>query len=239
MDVKKSQTESVRDFLVANTFIGRLSAGAIDILMKAGHIRHYRKGTSLFERGNHADSLLLIISGSVKISNITADAREVVLNFLGRGEVIGEIALLGGGARTASATAHQDTELFQLYRRDLLPVLTQQPEALLEIVQLLCQRLRALSELVEDSLRDMRGRFAAGILRLANRHGRRTSHGIEIDLAINQRDLGNYLGLSRENTNRQINSLVNAGVIRINGGVLTIVDGSALAALTGSVDEDL
>jgi CRP-like cAMP-binding protein len=239
MDIKKTQTHTVRDFLIANTFIGGLPADAIDALMKTGHIRHYPKGTSLFERGDHADGLLLIISGSVKISNITSDAREVVLNFLGSGDIVGEIALLGGGARTASAMAHRDTEIFQLYRRDILPVLTQHPDALMEIVQLLCQRFRTLSELVEDSLRDMRSRFAAGILRLATQHGRRTPRGIEIDLAINQRDLGNYLGISRENTNRQLNRLVRAGVICISGGVLTVVDEPALVALTGAMNEYL
>ena len=232
MGAKKTQTHSLRDFLVANTFIGGLPADVVDILMKTGHVRRYPKGTSLFERGDHADSLFLIISGSVKISNVTPDANEVVLNFLGSGEIIGEIAFLGSGTRTASAMAYRDTEIFQLYRRDLLPALTQYPAALLEIVQLLCQRITTISELVEDNLRDMRGRFAAGILRLATQHGRRTPRGIEIDLAINQRDLGNYVGLSRENTNRQINRLVRTGVIRISGGVLTIVDEPALVALT-------
>ncbi|SRR5579871_696394 len=222
------QANAVRSFLVANTFIGSLPTDAVDKLMKAGHIRRYPKGTPLFERGDHADSLLFVMSGRVKISNITADAREVVLNFLGSGDIIGEIASLDGGARTASAIAHQDTEVFQLYRRDLLPVLTRHPEALLEVVQLLCERLRTISGLVEDNLRDMRGRFAAGILRLATQHGRRTPRGIEIDLAVNQRDLGNYVGLSRENANRQINRLVSEGVIRISGRILIIVNESAL-----------
>ena len=233
------QTDSVRRFVVANTFIGSLPADAVDTLMKAGHLRRYPKGTPLFERGDHADSLLLIMSGRVKISNITTDAREVVLNFLGSGDVIGEIASLDGGARTASAMAHQDTQIFQLYRRDLLPVLTQHPEALLEIVRLLCERLRTISGLVEDNLRDMRGRLAAGLLRLATQHGRRTSRGIEIDLAVNQRDLGNYVGLSRENTNRQINRLMSEGVIRISDGVLTIVNEAALVALTEPVNENV
>jgi len=135
--------------------------------------------------------------------------------------------------------AHRDTEVFQLYRRDLLPVLTQHPEALLEIFQLLCEKMRATSALVEDSLRDMRGRFAAGLLRLANQHGRRTPYGIAIDLAVNQRDLGNYLGLSRENTNRQFKRLVSEGVLRVRDNVLIIVDEASLVALTERVNENL
>jgi CRP-like cAMP-binding protein len=175
------------------------------------------------------------MSGHIKISNITLDGREVVLSFPGRGDIIGEITSLDGGPRTASAVAHVDTEVFQLYRRDLLPVLIQHPQALLEIIQPLCERLRTASSLVEDGLRDMRGRFAAGILRLANQHGRRTPHGVEIDLAVNQRDLGNYLGLSRENTNRQFKRLVSEGVLRVRESVLIIVDEAALVRLTERV----
>jgi len=225
------QPDAIRSFLVANTFIGGLPADAVSRLMKVGHFKHYAKGTPLFERGDPADSLLLVMTGRVKISNVTVDAREVILNFLGTGDVIGEIASLDGGARTACAIAYEDTKLFQLYRRDLLPMLTQHPEALLEIIHLLCEKLRATSALVEDSLRDMRGRFAAGILRLANQHGRRTQRGVEINLALNQRDLGNYLGLSRENTNRQIVKLVNEGVILAGDGVIIVVNEPALLAL--------
>jgi CRP/FNR family cyclic AMP-dependent transcriptional regulator len=231
-------TDTVRSFLVANTFVGSLPVADVDTLMTAGHVRRYPKETPLFERGDPADSVLLVMSGRIKISNITIDGREVVLNFLGRGDIIGEIATLGGGPRTASAVAHVDTEVFQLYRRDLLPVLIQHPQTLLEIIELLCERMRAASSLVEDGLRDMRGRFAAGILRLANQHGRRTQRGIEIDLAVNQRDLGNYLGLSRENTNRQFKRLASEGLLRKREGVLIIVDEAALVALTERVSEN-
>src|SRR5215470_1106416 len=121
MDLKQMHTDSVRSFLVASTFMGSLPPDAVDTLMKAGHVRRYPKRTPLFERGDPAGSLLLIMSGCIKISNMTVDGREVVLNFLGRGDFFGEITTLDGGSRMASAVAHVDTEVFQLYRRDLLP----------------------------------------------------------------------------------------------------------------------
>lgn len=230
MDDKKVQTEAARKFLAA-TFLGSLPPEAIDALIKYSHIGRYAKGTTLFERGDAGDSLMLIVSGSVKISNVTADAREVVLNFLGNGDILGEIAVLDGGPRAATATTLEETSVLRLYRRDLLPVLRANPDALLEIVAVLCQKLRSTSEIVEDALRNMSGRFAAGLLRLARQHGRRTARGIEIDLAVGQRDLGNYLGLSRENTSRQINGLALTGVLKSTNGVLFIVDESALMAL--------
>jgi CRP-like cAMP-binding protein len=232
MEARNSPLDEARRLLVAKTFIGSLPAAAVDTLMAAGHLRRWSKGKPLFERGDAGDSLFVVLSGSLKIANVTADGREVVLNFLGEGDINGEIAALDGGARTATATAMVETEVFQIYRRDLLPILSRHPDALLEIVVLLCEKLRATSEIVEDNLRDMRGRFAAGLLRLSRQLGRRTARGIEIDLGASQRDLGNYLGLSRENTSRQVSALAGEGVLVMEGGVLVIFDEAVLSELS-------
>ena len=228
MSLGKISIDVARGLLTGKTFLGSLPETAVDQLMRTGHIRRFAKGTQMFQRDDAGDSLFAILSGCVKISNVTPEAREVVLNFLRAGDINGEIAALDGGARTAT----EDTEVFQLYRRDLVPVLTRHPEALLEVVQLLCEKLRATSEIVEDGIRDMRGRFASGLLRLARLHGKRTARGIALDLGVNQRDLGGYLGLSRENTSRQINGLVAEGILANDGGMLMILDEAALTVLS-------
>ena len=220
-----------RAFLESSTFLGSLPADALDQLVKRGHVARWKKGETIYERGDKGDSLLVIVSGRVKIFNTTIDAREVVLNFLGPGDVNGEIAVLDGGERTATAMALEPSVAFVLYRRDLMPLLTQHPDTLVEIVQILCEKLRATSEIVEDSQRSMRGRAARGLLRLARQHGKKTKAGIEIDLGVNQRDLGNYLTLSRENTSRQLGALTEAGVIAANGGQIVILDEPALTAI--------
>lgn len=223
--------QQARSFLEASTFLGSLKPEALDQLVKRGHIARFKKNEIIYERGDEGDSLLLIISGKVKIFNTTIDAREVVLNFLGPGDVNGEIAVLDGRERTATAMALEPSVAFVVYRRDLMPLLSQHPDTLVEIIQILCDKLRATSEIVEDSQRSMRGRAARGLLRLARQHGKKTKAGIEIDLGVNQRDLGNYLALSRENTSRQLGALSEAGVISTAGGGLVITDEDALNAI--------
>src|SRR5205085_6678516 len=100
------------------------------------------------------------LAGRVKIANVTSDAREVVLNFLSAGDTIGEIAALDGKERTADAMAQEPCEVFTVHARDLLPVLTAHPAALLEIVQVLCDKLRAASALIEDNTFEMRAEAA-------------------------------------------------------------------------------
>lgn len=223
--------ERARDILRDATFLGGLPEAALDQLARRVHIVRYAKGVTIYRRGDEGDSLMVILAGRVKISNVTANAHEVVLNFLGKGDVNGEIAVLDGRERTANATALEDTEALVLQRRDLLPALNAHPEVMLEIIALLCDKLRLASGMIEAGTLDMSGRAASGLLRLARQHGRKAKDGVLIDLKLSQRDLGSYLGLSRENANRQLSALKDKGLVRVDGPSITILDEAALTAL--------
>lgn len=223
--------ERARDILRDATFLGGLPEAALEQLARRVTIARFARGHTIYRRGDEGDSLMVILAGRVKISNVTADAHEVVLNFLGKGDVNGEIAVLDGQERTANATALEDTEALVLQRRDLIPVLKANPEAMLEIIALLCDKLRLASSMIEANTLDMSGRTASGLLRLARQHGRKVKDGVLIDLKLSQRDLGSYLGLSRENANRQLSALKERGVVRVEGAAITILDEAELAAL--------
>lgn len=215
--------------LRADTFLGSLPDDLFAALCARGRSARHARGDTLFARGDDGSSMLLITAGTVKISNTTAEGREAVLNFLGPGDVVGEITVLDGLPRTATATAVEPCETFALYRRDLLPALLAHPAAMKEIIDLLCAKLRLTSALVEDALNEMAGRTARGLLRLADQHGRHTREGILIPLRVNQRDLGAYMGLSRENASRQLGALRERGVVRIDAAGILIRDRDRLA----------
>src|SRR5205823_1329479 len=104
----------------------------------------------------------------------------------------------------------------------------------LEIMQILCQRLRATSAIIEDGTLAMRGRAAKGLLRLAHQHGRTSKDGIRLHLILSQDDLGKYLDISRENVSRQLGHLKDANVIRIEGSQVVITNETGLAAIAES-----
>ena len=221
-------TEQTRAALQNSSFLGGLPEPLLEQLAQRAHVKTYDKGTTIYRRGEAGDTMMVILSGRVKITNVTAEAREVILNFLGPGDVNGEIAVLDGRERTANAVALEDTQALVIYRRDLLPVLTADPQSMLEIITILCDKIRATSLIVEDNSLQMQGRTASGLLRLANQHGRQTAMGVRIDLKLSQRDLGNYVGLSRENTSRQLKDLREAGLVIIEDHALIIPDLQAL-----------
>lgn len=224
-------SERVRPFLRNNTFLGGLPDAALDALIRRGHVKAYAKGDVVCRRHDPGDSLMLVLSGRLKITVVNVDGKEVVLNFLGPGDLNGEIAVLDGKERTANAVAIEDTETFVLYARDLLPILTAHPQALLEIARVLCDKLRAASAIIEDSTLEMRGRVAKGLLRLAEQLGRTSKQGIRLDLVVSQSELGSYLGLSRANVSRQLGQLKDVKVLTIKGSQIIIVDYEGLAEI--------
>jgi CRP-like cAMP-binding protein len=233
-----SKAERLLSFLRSNTFFGGLPDAALDTLIRRGRTRRFSKGDYIFRRGDAGDSLMVIVSGRIKIANVSADAKEVILNFLEPGDINGEIAVLDGNERSANAIALEDSEVLAIYGRDLMPILTAHPQAMREIMLILCQRLRALSAIVEDSTLAMRGRVAKGLLRLAEQHGRTSKDGIRLHLTLSQNDLGKYLGLSRENVSRQLRKLKDAGVIKIEGSKVVITSAAGLAAIAESASTD-
>ncbi|ORE95831.1 Crp/Fnr family transcriptional regulator [Acuticoccus yangtzensis] len=225
------RSSPVRAFLAANTFIGAMEDSAIDRVVMHGRAIRYARGERIFQRDDAGDALHVVISGTVKVHNTSAAGREVVLNFLRSGDLVGEIAVLDGGPRTASATMLEPGEIFRIGRRDLLPVLRESPDALTEIISILCEKLRATSDIVETNMRKLDARFAGGLMRMCEAYGRNSPAGIVIDLSANQTDLGAYLGLSRENASRQIAKLARSGILRAEGTTLVVLDETALAQL--------
>jgi CRP/FNR family transcriptional regulator, cyclic AMP receptor protein len=226
-----SYFDRIRPFLRNNTFFGGLPDAALDAMIGRGHTKKYAKGEIVCRRGESGDSLMVLLTGRMKVTNVNADAREVVLNFLGVGDINGEIAALDGKERTADAIALEACEVFVVLARDLLPILSAHPVALLEIIRILCEKLRSTSAIVEDNTLEMRGRTARGLMRLAQQHGRTSKDGIRLHLTMSQTELGGYLNLSRENVSRQLGRLKDANVIKIDGSQIIIIDEQGLSVI--------
>jgi CRP/FNR family transcriptional regulator, cyclic AMP receptor protein len=228
MDLHSPHARSIRLFLKGNTFLGKLPDVALDALIECGQLRKFSKRDSVYRRGEPGDSLMVVVAGRVKLTNINAVGKEHVLYYLVPGNIYGEIAALDGKERAANAVALEDSEIFLIYTRDLMPTLKAHPDAMLEVIKALCAKVRAGAEMIEDSTLEMRARVARGLLRLARQHGQRSADGICVQLALTQAELGSYLNLSRANVSRELGDLKVANVIRIDGPQIVITDEQGL-----------
>jgi CRP/FNR family transcriptional regulator, cyclic AMP receptor protein len=210
---------------------GGLPLKHIERLSVYASTRTYPRGATIFGKGDPGTSLFAICCGMVRISAPSRDGREAVFNVAKEGEVFGEIALLDGCPRTATATAMTDCELMVIDRGNFVSLLESQPEIALKLIGVLCTRLRRTSEQVEDILfGDLSARLAKLLLRLTG--------SVEFEVSVSnrrilmtQREIGQMIGSSRESTNKQLQEWKERNWIRIERGSITVLVPEALAAV--------
>jgi CRP-like cAMP-binding protein len=203
-------------------------AGAIHERIAALAMRRaYAEGAIIFMRGDPGDSLCGVVRGRVRISVSRPGGKEVFLNIMTPGETFGEIALLDGEPRTATATAMVRTELFIIPREQFLHLLGSEPQLAAHLIQLLCRRVRWTAQLMEDSaLLTVPARVAKRLLSLARLHGRQTASGTKLN--ISQEELAQFLGLSRQIVNQHLQGWKAKGWILAGRGNVTIANVLAL-----------
>ncbi len=173
--------------------------------------------------------MMIVMAGTQKVSVRSSTGREVVLDYLGPGAVIGEIALFDGKPRTADVIAIDAVEVIVLQRRFVLPFLEKNPTAALRIIEMLCDKLRRTNALVSDGAAVPMGqKLARGVLRLIDEHGVREDGALSLGFRLSQGDLGNYVNLSRENVNRQLGEWEQAGLVEVARGRIAIRDEEGL-----------
>ena len=195
-----------------------------------GARRIYEKEEIVFLRGDPGDSLCGVVSGRVRISASLPTGKEVVLNIMEAGDSFGEIALLDGEPRTATATAMVRTELIVFKREQFLALLSTEPQLAAHLIRLLCKRVRWTAQSMEDSaLLSVPARMAKRLLSLMHVNGRSTPAGTR--LTLSQEELAQFLGVSRQIVNQYLQVWKAHGWIVSGRGHLTICKASFLEAL--------
>jgi CRP-like cAMP-binding protein len=176
-----------------------------------------------------------VVEGALKEVPTSEEGDDVVLNLLGPGEVIGEVAVFCGAERSATVAALTPCELLVVDRRDLLALLRSHPDAALALLAVLAQRVRNLSELVEDTLfLNLPVRLAKKFVSYAATHGRPTPEGIRIELKLSQEEWGDFVGATRESINKQMRQWTDQGLIRVDHGYVVLLRLAALEALASA-----
>ncbi len=218
-----------RSILGRHFLLAPLAPGELDRVLHMVSERQLRNGQVIFQKGDAGTSLMAVLHGRVKISAYSEDGKEIILNIVEPGQIFGEIALLDGKERTADASAMGPTTLLVLDRRDFIPFIEKTPAVAIRLIEVLCQRLRRTSELVESvAFLDYSARLAKLLLQLAANYGKETGDGLRLDLKLSQQDLGNLIASTRESVNRQLNAWAQDGVLALERGQITILDLDAL-----------
>lgn len=189
------------------------------------HRRHYHRGEVIFHQDDPGDRMHIILEGRVKISIASEDGREKDIALFRPGDCFGEMALLDGSNRSATATAVDSTETITLYRQDFLDFLAEHPEVASDVNSLLIQRLRNVNQMLGDVVfLDVPTRVAKQLLALAGTYAGGAEPGAPIVVPIGQDELAHMVGASRETVSRALNSYRRLGLLTTSHRRITITD---------------
>jgi CRP/FNR family transcriptional regulator, cyclic AMP receptor protein len=193
--------------------------------------RRYRADEVIFHAGDPGDRLHVIDRGRVRIAIQSADGREGTLSILGPGEAFGELALLDGDPRSATAITMEASETVTLDRVAFEALLDADRSMRRAVHAGLGRWLRRLTEQVADlHFLDVRGRVAATLVRLARETAPASERMVELP-ALTQSDLASLVASTRQRVNQTLADLVRDGLISQDGRRITVVDVARLAEL--------
>ena len=223
-----------RDALLASAFFRSMQPDEIDAILAFATERRVARGTMLMSKGDPGSSLMAVLAGRLRIGSTSADGKEVTLNVIGPGEIVGEIALLDGKPRSADVTAIEDTTVLVIERNRFLPFVLGNQALAERMLVVLCDRLRRTSAALEElALHDLPVRLARLLVKLADDYGRPGEGGVRIGLKLSQRDLSNLVASTRESVNKQLKMWRDAGTIDLVDGHLVVVRPQDLETLYG------
>jgi CRP/FNR family cyclic AMP-dependent transcriptional regulator len=195
--------------------------------------RRYNKGELVFARGDAGDCLYIVAQGSISLSASAEEGGEVVFAVLSPPQSFGELAIIDGGTRAASATARQRTVLIYVPGAAVRGVLREHPIIAMTMLKALAAMVRNVDDHAVDLvLVDLPGRVAKFLLAAAGQPDPSLHPGasVPVDLRLNQTELARLVGGSRQNVNRIIVSLEASGAIARRGARIVSVRPDLLVA---------
>jgi CRP-like cAMP-binding protein len=179
----------------------------------------------IFHQGDPGDALHVITAGAVKILLPSPDGEEAIIATLKAGDFFGELALLDGQPRSATATAVEPTETLSLPRDIFRELVEKHPELRDALFAALSTLLRRITKHVEElHFLDLAGRLAARIAQLARQAQPGVTQQIELDWPYTQSDLAAMIGGTRQSVNRLLADLIDDGILSLEHERLVITD---------------
>lgn len=223
---------AARLVLKNNPIFGSLPNDVLDALSAIATNRGYQNGEVVFNEGDPGNLLLGLISGRIRIQASSDDGRALNLNMIMPGEIIGEIAFLDGGARTASGVAEGRVSIFAIPQRPFFKLLHDKPELAIQLMQLVCQRVRWTSlQLADFAFLTPPARLATQLLHLRDNKGNAASDAS--DIQISQAELARFLGVSRQVVNGYLRDWQGRGALLLKRGRISVLNDGLLREAAG------
>ena len=215
----------IEEFLKDVNIFSHLSDEKIDEIKKYFTLREYPKGSMIILEEEYGDVVFLVKKGTVKITRVNDEGKEVILSLMGENDMVGEMSVIDGESRSANVLAQENCKLYAIRSEDFISLLKENFEISFSLMGELAKRIRKSDQHIEAlSLSDAEHRIGVSILNLAEELGVIIKGKVTIENLPFQQDIANMSGTSRETVSRILKLFEDRNMLIKKGHKLIIPD---------------
>jgi len=192
-----------------------------------------RKKNNIFTEGDAPEWFYIVSSGKVKITKISHDGKEIILEIISPHDIFGGVAVLRNFPYPANAVAMEDSEILKISRKNLIRLVDRFPNLMYCIALRLGDRMKSSYDSLKNiALERVEARIAALLLKLGNKVGVKTDEGLMIDMRLTKQDVADMVGTTVETSIRTFSKFKKDGLVMDSNGKIIIKDREGLMRLS-------
>lgn len=197
-----------------------------------GLTRHFAQGSFLFHQGEESVTMYLLLSGRIKLTQVTADGHQVIVNYFQPGDGLGIIVALSNMPYPLSAEAMEDCTVLAWGRDTMHRLMQQYPQLALNGMEMIGRRFARLQQQFQEvATQRVEQRVARALLRLVRQFGRRTVEGVLVDMPLTREDLAQMTGTNLYNVSRILSKWEQDGLVVTGRKQVTLCRSHELVAI--------
>jgi len=192
----------------------------------------FRKKETIFSEGDPSDWFYIVKRGKVKITKISHEGKEIILEVISPMEFFGGIAVVRGFPYPANAVAMEDTEVLKISRKDILSLMDRFPGLMYCMAMNIGDRIKGSHETLKSiALEKVEARIASLLIKLCDKAGEAVPGGLQINMKLTKQDIAEMVGTTVETSIRTISKLTKAGIVSAKAGKIIVRDPEKLKSL--------
>lgn len=211
------------DLLQGTSLFSGLHGSQLQSIADKCSTRTFKAGTILFRENEIGTTFYLVVSGAIKIYTTNKHGEDKIMTILTNGDSFGELALLDGKPRSATAQAIEDTKVVSLAAKPFQQLLKEHFDINLSVLKQLSARLRETNQQVQDlTYMDARQRVVKTLTKLANDYGSRTGTVVRIQLKLNYNELSQWAGVPKTLVFEVLHELQSKRILTVTGDMFLL-----------------
>lgn len=193
----------------------------------------YKKKEDIFTEGDAPEWFYIVLTGKVKVTKISHDGKEIILELISPHDIFGGVAVLRNFPYPANAVAMEDSEILKISRKNLMRVVDRFPNLMFCIALQLGDRMKSSYDTLKNiALERVEARIAALLLKLGNKVGVETDEGLMIDMRLTKQDVADMVGTTVETSIRTFSRFRKEGLVSDSDGKIIIKDRDGLMSFS-------